>query len=93
MQVQTLSETQTTQALLNSDASVNFVLQIFLIKNSWKDISLLERVQFVNNEIAYYYKIVNIDYFIADFKKILKCGIMSFYLVNMTKHDIILGLP
>ena len=92
MQVQTSNSLQTTWVLLDSEATVNFVSQMFLVRHSYSDISSLNRIWFVNNEIIYYYEIVNLDYSVSNFKESLKFRNMSFHSVNMTDYKMILNI-
>ena len=43
--------------------------------------------------MTYYYKIVNLDYSVPDFKEILRNRNMPFYSINIAGHEIILNIP
>lgn len=93
MQIQTPTGTQTMRVLFDLGVTINFVLQIFLIKYSYIDIGSLSRIRFVNNEIAYRYRIVNFDYFITNSEEILESGNMPFYSVDIISYKMILSMP
>ena len=92
LKIKTLSRFQITQVLINSEISVNYTSQIFLVKNRWKNIRSLKRVQYINNEMTHYYRIINIDYTVKNFKKTFESEVMFFHAVNMMKHDFILEI-
>ena len=68
------------------------MLQMFLVKNKWKDIRFSERIWYINNKTAYYYKIIDIDYTVKTFKKIPESETMFFHAINMMKHDFTLEI-
>ena len=92
LKIKILSEFQIIWILMNFEISVNYMLQMFLVKNRWKDIRSSKKIQYVNNETIHYYKIVNINYTIKNFKKTFRSEMMSFHAVNMMKHDFILEI-
>ena len=78
--------------MINSKISVNYISQIFLIKNEWKDIRSLRKIWYVNNEMIHHYRIINIDYTVKNFKRTFRSEMMSFHAVNITEHDFILEI-
>ena len=92
LKIKTLSRSQITQVLIDSKIFVNYASQMFLIKNRWKNIEFSRRIWYINNEMIYHYRIININYIIKNFKKIFKSEIMFFHVMNMTKHDFILEI-
>ena len=89
LKIKILSESQIIWILINSKIFVNYISQMFLVKNRWKNIRSSERIQYINNKIIHHYKIININYMIKNFKKTFKSETMFFHAVNMTKHDFI----
>ena len=77
---------------MNSEVSVNYVSQMFLVKNRWKDIESLKKIWYVNDEMTHYYEIINIDYMIKNFERTFEPETMSFHAVDMTEHDFILEI-
>ena len=92
LEIKILNKFQIIWVLMNFEVFVNYMLQMFLIKNRWKDIEFLKKIQYVNNEMIHCYEIINIDYMIKNFKKTFRSEVMSFHAVNMIKHDFILEI-
>ena len=92
LEIKISSRFQIIWILMNFEVSVNYMLQMFHIKNRWKDIKSSEKIWYINNKIIHHYKIININYMIKNFKKISEFETMFFHAVNMTKHDFILEI-
>ena len=70
--IKIFGKSQTTQVFVNLNAKVNYMSQMFLVRNRWTDIRPPERIWYINNKQAHCYKIVNIDYFVKNFEKSLR---------------------
>ena len=92
LEIKILNRFQIIWILMNSEISVNYVLQMFFIKNKWKDIRFLRKIWYINNKITYHYRIININYMIKNFERIFESEMISFHAMNMMKHDFILEI-
>ena len=92
LKIKILSKSQIIQVLIDFRISVNYMSQMFFIKNKWKNIESSKKIWYVNDEMTHYYEIININYLIPNFKESLENEILFFHLINLIEHDFILDI-
>ena len=92
LKIKILSKFQIIQILINFEIFINYMSQMFLVKNRWKNIRSSRRIWYINDEMIYCYEIINIDYTVKNFERTFRSEVMFFHAVNMTEHDFILEI-